>query len=140
MILTHQELCRCGSATAARHLPGGDHLLIRNGGWHFSYLGGPERIARKLESFAHTDLDRDELKDLRRLRERVDNHQDIFDRPGHEYRTVELDERYPRWLLDNRERFRHLIRDPERPASSASDPSGGSTTARTTTCGEATPA
>lgn len=29
---------------------------VLNGGWHLSYYGGVERIARKLSSFAHTEL------------------------------------------------------------------------------------
>lgn len=33
---------------------------IRNGGWHWAWLGGPERIKIKLQSFGHSELDNEQ--------------------------------------------------------------------------------
>ena len=45
----------------------GGHLLT-NGGWHFSYLGGAERIVEKIANFEVTALDRSEFKDIESVR------------------------------------------------------------------------
>ncbi|MCH5716525.1 glycosyltransferase family 17 protein [Niabella hibiscisoli] len=37
--------------------------LIRKAGWHFSYLGGLEKIKYKLQSFAHTEFNKPEYLD-----------------------------------------------------------------------------
>lgn len=108
--ISYSELKRVGSTTGARYLPTNDRVLLRPGGWHFSYLGGVERIRNKIESFAHTELDRAEIKDLGILERRIARNEDIFGRPGHRYCDVELDQRYPRYLLENRSKFQHLIR------------------------------
>lgn len=33
---------------------------VENAGWHFSYLGGPQQISKKLKAFAHTEYSSDE--------------------------------------------------------------------------------
>jgi beta-1,4-mannosyl-glycoprotein beta-1,4-N-acetylglucosaminyltransferase len=43
-------------------------LVLRRAGWHLSYLGGPEAQRRKLGTLAHTELDRELLRDERHLR------------------------------------------------------------------------
>lgn len=44
--------------------PGYEHdfPIIKNAGWHFSFMGGIERVSQKLESYAHTEWDRDDVK------------------------------------------------------------------------------
>lgn len=36
--------------------------LIENGGWHFSFFGGKERIKTKVESYAHQEFNNDDVK------------------------------------------------------------------------------
>ena len=45
---------------------------ILNAGWHFSYLGGVEKIVEKLESFAHAEFDNDTIKNRSRIANRID--------------------------------------------------------------------
>ena len=35
--------------------------LIENGGWHFNYLSDPDKISKKLKTFAHTQYNKDEF-------------------------------------------------------------------------------
>lgn len=70
---------------------------IDNGGWHFSYLGGVDRIKSKIESFAHTELNKDQFKDKDWLEFSINNGMDIFNRPGVSYRYVPEHE-YPEYL------------------------------------------
>lgn len=67
-------------------------------GWHFSWLGGPERAMKKVGSFCHPEVE-DRLVDAIddgnrywRLGEHVD---------GAKMIPVEVDHRWPKWIIDN---------------------------------------
>ena len=84
---------------------------IRNAGWHFSYLGGVEKIIEKLESFAHAEHDNSNIKSHDRLAQKIAAGQDIFDRankPTQKY--IAIDSTFPKYILDNLEKFGHLIK------------------------------
>lgn len=82
--------------------------FIHDGGWHFSYLGGVDRIIEKIEAFAHTEYNSADYKSRARIEAAITNGEDIFGR-GFNYRFIPLDESFPRYLLENRERFaRHI--------------------------------
>jgi beta-1,4-mannosyl-glycoprotein beta-1,4-N-acetylglucosaminyltransferase len=86
--------------------------VVRDGGWHFSYLGGAEAVKAKIESFAHSELDDPCHKDLDGLRRAIEDGMDIYDRgKGTSVRYVRVDETFPAYPLRNLERFGHLIRD-----------------------------
>lgn len=81
---------------------------VANGGWHFSYLGGVERIQRKLASFAHCDLNVPRYNSTDHLLRCLDSGSDIFDRAV-EWKLVESLSDLPAHLLANRERYAHLF-------------------------------
>ena len=83
------------------------NTLVENGGWHFSYIGGNEMIKYKLESFAETQLNTDEIKDS--VDDRVTNGISIFDK-HQKFMQVEIDLSYPKHILDNLEKYNHLIK------------------------------
>lgn len=83
------------------------NTLIENGGWHFSYMGGAESIKYKIESFSHQEVNTDEIKnniDIR-LTEGVS----IFDK-NQLFHKVNMDSIYPKYILNNLEKFKHLIK------------------------------
>lgn len=84
-------------------------IIVENGGWHFSYLGGAERIVEKIEAFAHSEYNRDEFKNPRRIEELMRKGRDLFNRDI-EFKVVEMDETFPAYLRENVERFGGLIR------------------------------
>ena len=49
-----------------------------NGGWHLTYFGGSERIANKLENFAHQEYNKDKFKDLNHIEDSISNGKDLF--------------------------------------------------------------
>lgn len=85
-------------------------VFIDNAGWHFSYLGGIDKIKYKIQSHAEQDLNNSSILDS--IATRVGNcltiGVDIYNRPA-KFTRVVLDETYPRYLLDNQDKFRHLI-------------------------------
>lgn len=51
-----------------------------NGGWHFSYFMSAADIARKLNSFGHSEYDKDQYKDTDHLRKCLLEGKDLFNR------------------------------------------------------------
>lgn len=82
--------------------------ILRNAGWHFSYLGGIDKIIEKLQAFAHQEFNLAEFRDRATIEQRIRSGEDLFGR-SERFEVVDLDARYPRWLRQNQERFRHLI-------------------------------
>lgn len=94
-------------ATAIRLTPP-DPLPLSNGGWHFSYLGGTDRVVKKLKSFAHQECNHEDFTRHERIKDYIDAGLDLF--RGLPFTLTELDDTYPRYLLENKEKFRHFIR------------------------------
>ena len=83
--------------------------LIRDGGWHFSYVMAPELIAHKIKSFAHQEFNSDNFTDVEKINERIADQRDPFDRKNRRYRVEPIDDSFPKYLIDNQERFREMI-------------------------------
>lgn len=86
------------------------HLkFVENGGWHFSYLGGVDRIIQKLSAFAHTEYNTEEYKNPERIKQALEKGEDIFGRDFH-YTFIPLNDIFPSYIIENQEKFQHLIK------------------------------
>jgi beta-1,4-mannosyl-glycoprotein beta-1,4-N-acetylglucosaminyltransferase len=65
-----------------------DYKSIKKAGWHFSYLGGLEKIKEKIRSFAHTEFNKEEFLNDKNILEAMEKGKDIFKRPGVSYNFV----------------------------------------------------
>lgn len=83
--------------------------LIRDGGWHFTYLGGMEAILNKVKSYAGHATVSDEILDPERLAARIRSGLSVDVNNNTRLRYRPLDNNFPRYLLENRERFDMLI-------------------------------
>ena len=81
---------------------------IPNGGWHFSYMGGADCIIKKLREFAHQEFNNDYYINKERIEECLKNNTDILARK-HSYKKVELDESFPKYLLENQDKYKEMI-------------------------------
>ncbi len=66
-------------------------------GWHFTYMGGYDRVRKKLESFSHSELDNESYKSFQRMQADLQ----AID-------LVEIDESYPRFIRDNIPYFQQI--------------------------------
>ncbi len=89
--------------------------IVENGGWHFSFLGGQQRVREKLVAYSYQGrrskfilLILDKLFP-QRIQKKIERNQDIFN-TGRTFRTVHLDDSFPPYLLANRHKFEHLIK------------------------------
>jgi beta-1,4-mannosyl-glycoprotein beta-1,4-N-acetylglucosaminyltransferase len=53
---------------------------FENAGWHLSFIGGPERIKNKIESYAHSEYNLDSLKEVKNIENRINLLQDPLSR------------------------------------------------------------
>lgn len=85
--------------------------LIKDAGWHFSFIGDINQIIKKFESYAHQEYNNDYWKDPARLQSLIDNAGDILEK-GMEFKYVDIDITFPRYVVNNIEYFKNakLIR------------------------------
>ena len=82
--------------------------LIHNGGWHFSFLKHPAEISKKIKTYAHGEFNKPEFFDENKIKERIKNRSDIFNR-DFKYEKVEIDDNFPKYLLENTSKFQEWI-------------------------------
>jgi beta-1,4-mannosyl-glycoprotein beta-1,4-N-acetylglucosaminyltransferase len=82
--------------------------LINDGGWHFSFLKKPKDIAKKIKSYAHQELNKEEFTDINLINNRVELGRDIFDRDFN-YKKIELNSDFPKYILENKLKFKDWI-------------------------------
>ena len=85
---------------------------IYPGGWHWSYVGSEglsveDRILKKLECAAHLESNTEQI---RKNVSKVKDNQDPLGRTYANYTVVPIDESYPKYILDNIEKFEGIIK------------------------------
>jgi beta-1,4-mannosyl-glycoprotein beta-1,4-N-acetylglucosaminyltransferase len=86
-------------------------IFIDSGGWHFTYMGGVDKIKKKIESWGEQSLNLPYVKDNieKNLNDFILSGRDLFFRPAKftkvpvEYKT------HPKYLVDNQEEYRNFI-------------------------------
>ena len=82
--------------------------IVKNGGWHFSFLLSPDDIKYKIESFAHSEFNNSKFNNIDKIRSSIENNYDLFDR-NLEYKKVAIDSSYPKYILENKDKFKDWI-------------------------------
>jgi len=82
--------------------------IIKNGGWHFSYLHTPENISKKIKSFAHGEFNKKDITNEESIFLKIKKGQDIFDR-GHNLKKIEIDSTFPSYIQKNEEKLKKWI-------------------------------
>lgn len=103
-MLSYDTLVKRGGRAGDIQLRQAPDVLIPDGGWHFSYMGGVRAIQDKLETYAHQEYNTEKYKDASRIAEYMDAGRDLFDRDV-KYAFVPIDDSYPPYVLDHPRRF-----------------------------------
>lgn len=76
-------------------------------GWHFTSMGGVERLKKKIESYGHQEFNLPQIKD--NLEDVLKNRKDYI---GRDF-TYKIDEsELPEYLKENKEKYKHLFYEP----------------------------
>jgi beta-1,4-mannosyl-glycoprotein beta-1,4-N-acetylglucosaminyltransferase len=87
------DVARYGSLSRVRTYDGPDLERV-DGGWHFTSLGGPDVMERKMRSYSHAELDVPYFRDRRRL-------ECEYTLGSAAFGWVPLDDRFPRAVHDD---------------------------------------
>ncbi len=82
---------------------------IKEGGWHFSYLGDEKFIRNKISSTCHFEKDKLEFKDLKKLKEKRDFGIDLFG-GNFKIKYVKIDNSFPEEIIRNKEKYSKFIK------------------------------
>ena len=63
---------------------------LPNGGWHLSYFGDLSFIKNKIENFGHQEYNNNNYTDLAKIKDRIKNHTDLYDRTNEEFLKIEI--------------------------------------------------
>ena len=73
-------------------------------GWHFTNMGGAERLKEKIESYGHQEFNTPEVKD--NLEERIKRNQDYV---GRNFTFWKDESDWPEYLKNNKDKYNHLL-------------------------------
>jgi len=83
-------------------------MTIKNGGWHFSFLGGMENIKYKIQSFSHQEWNTDHYVNDQ-IDKKIRMGIDLFGRKHIRLVPVKITKKHPQYIIDNQEKYVHLI-------------------------------
>lgn len=84
---------------------GNSKLILPNGGWHFTNMGGYNEVIRKLESYDHQEVNTAQVK--ADLAERYMYPQDFL---GRDFKLWEDESEWPQFLRETKAQYAHLCR------------------------------
>ncbi len=112
VMLDYSDFESFKQARLMRNQHGDPIVTIKEGGWHFSFMGGWEMVRTKLDAWAHTKekfYNPETLQAPQQLQAIIENGEDLFGR-DYRYQFKSLDSSYPQYLLEHPERFGPYIR------------------------------
>jgi beta-1,4-mannosyl-glycoprotein beta-1,4-N-acetylglucosaminyltransferase len=83
-----------------------NYTYIDNAGWHFSFMGGEDRIKLKIESYGHQEFNNDEVKN--QVSKNLELGKDLLGRPEFYYTINESE--LPKYVIENKEKYKHLFK------------------------------
>lgn len=78
-----------------------NYTFIDNAGWHFSFMGGEDKIKLKIESYGHQEFNNDIVKN--QVMKNLESGKDILGRSEFYYTIDETN--LPKYLKDNKEKY-----------------------------------
>lgn len=80
--------------------------IIKNGGWHFTSLGGAEAVLQKLKAFAHQEFNIKEIS-AEQISALISSGKGPFIKQIHFAKPI--DSSFPKPIIDNPQKYAHLI-------------------------------
>lgn len=81
---------------------------IKNGGWHFSYIGSVDDIKYKMNSIAEQQVNAAKTNTDEDLEQKIKSNQDILER-GDIFANLEITNIFPEYFVKNQERYKANI-------------------------------
>lgn len=88
----------------------GPQCVLKDAGWHFSWVGTPERLSYKLDSFMHQEWNNPKHNNLENFQKCLDTGADFWDRPGFPKPTLLALSALPACVRDNPSGYARLLK------------------------------
>lgn len=101
-------------ARLQRDLPEPAVTILKEAGWHFSYMGGVEKIIEKLGAWSHKEFNTAENRNPEKIKKIIKEGQSLF-YPDEKYELVDIEQTeipFPNYLKNHLKEFEHLILKP----------------------------
>ena len=85
-----------------------DLQIIKDGGWHFSYLQNTENILKKISSFSHGEHNKPELANIKNIEKNIKMQKNIFGL-NFSYKKINIDNTFPKYIVENKEKLKEWI-------------------------------
>jgi len=82
-------------------------FIIKNGGWHFSYMGGTAQIINKISSLCHFEKDTLENKDPKKIEKKIEKGEFLY---GGKINYVPIDDSFPEEIVKNKKKYSKFIK------------------------------
>ena len=82
--------------------------IIKNGGWHFSFLMNIQQIKLKLNSYAHEEYNNSNFNTYEKINYAIKNKVDLFNRDML-FEKITFDDSFPDYIFKNKEKFKDWI-------------------------------
>lgn len=84
--------------------------VIKNGGWHFSWLGNTDFIKQKLKSFSHTEMNNEFINNNDHIEQCIKNLKPLESKQKIDIKKLPIESDYlPKYILDNLSKYKSLI-------------------------------
>lgn len=87
-------------------------VILENGGWHFTNMGGYAELLKKIESYDHQEVNIPWVKEglLARMEANIDFLGRLDDWQGNKFEMWVDESELPAYLLENKETWKHLFK------------------------------
>jgi beta-1,4-mannosyl-glycoprotein beta-1,4-N-acetylglucosaminyltransferase len=103
------RMVRFRDFSCAEELRHSGHHSIKDAGWHFTWMGGVERIRQKLAAYAHQEHNQPQFDDPQHLARAINAGSSLFNQRD-KLEFVPLDNSFPRYVVEHPEKFSNWIR------------------------------
>ncbi|MFA6524253.1 MAG: hypothetical protein WC264_02675 [Candidatus Paceibacterota bacterium] len=81
------------------------YTYIKNGGWHFTNIGGIEKIKQKIESYGHQEFNTESIKLM--LIKQIEQNKDFI---GRNFKFWVDEKDLPKYIINNKEKYKKIFK------------------------------
>jgi hypothetical protein len=103
------RMLRYRDFTCAEEMRYSGYKTVKDAGWHFTWMGGVDRIRLKLASYAHQDLNQPQYNNPEVIADHLNRGLIMWADQEEPLEFVALDDSFPQYLRQQPEKFSHLL-------------------------------
>lgn len=86
-----------------------DVQMMPCAGWHFSYLGGIDRIITKVQAFSHQEYNKEEYLNYEHIQKIIDSGKDVFGRNNQKFASIPIGYLMPKQIRKGNNNYKEYI-------------------------------